>query len=131
MPVSADPIVQWLAWFHSQYPFVGLLLLMMMIDVGTGLFAAFAEKTLSSSTSWIGMCKKVIMLMAVGMGTAIEPYSGGLPLGRLVAMFYTFTEGLSILENMARCGVPIPNQLREVLEKLGSNQKPPPPTETK
>jgi len=123
MPITPDAIVQWLASFHSQYPFVGLLLLMMMLDVITGLLAAFIAKTLSSTTSWNGMGRKVIMLMAVGMGTALEPYSASIPLGRLIAVFYTVTEGLSILENMARSGVPIPQQLREALEKLGSNQQ--------
>ena len=127
MPPMPDSIVVWLTWFHGQYPFVGLLLVMMMLDVFTGLIAAFIERTLSSTTSWVGMGRKVIMLMAVGMGTALEPYSGQIPMGRLIAVFYTFTEGLSIVENMARSGVPIPQQLREALAKIGSPGQSPPP----
>lgn len=124
-PVSPDVIVRWLSWFHSQYPFVGILLLLMMLDVMTGLIAAFIEKTLSSTASWRGMGRKVIMLSAVGMGMALEstPYSAGIPLGRLIAVFYTVTEGLSIMENMARSGVPIPQALRDALAKIGSGDK--------
>lgn len=123
MKVTPDSIVMWLSWFHNQYPFIGILLIMMMIDVITGVIAAFIGKNLNSSTSWNGMGRKVIMLMAVGMGTALEPYSGSLPLGRLIAVFYTFTEGISIMENMARSGVPVPAQLRDALEKYGSSQR--------
>lgn len=121
-PVPPDFIVQRLMWFHGQYPFVGLLLLMMMLDVLTGLTAAFIAKKLSSAASWNGMGKKVLILAAVGMGTAMEPYAAGLPLGRLVAVFYTVTEGLSILENLSRAGVPIPQQLRDALEKLSAEK---------
>ena len=52
----------------------------------------------------------------------MEPYAAGLPLGRLVAVFYTVTEGLSILENLSRAGVPIPQQLRDALEKLSAEK---------
>lgn len=125
---TSDSIIIWLTWFHNQYPFIGLLMVLMMLDVLTGLFAAFIAKTLNSSVSWSGMCKKVVMILAVGMGAALEPYSGSIPLGKLIAVFYTFHEGLSVMENMSRAGVPIPSQLRDALEKYGtSGPKPPTP----
>lgn len=118
-----DFIVQWLSWGHNQYPFVGQLLLVMMLDVVTGLIAAFITKTLSSSTGYTGVGRKVIMLMAVAMGVILEPFTNGIPLGKLVAVFYTLTEGLSVVENMARSGVPIPTVLAETLEKLRTSNR--------
>ncbi len=122
-PQHMDFIVAWLAWGHNQYPFIGQLLLVMMLDVITGLIAAFITKTLSSSVGYNGVGRKVIMLMAVAMGVILEPFANGIPLGKLVAVFYTLTEGLSILENMSRSGVPIPAVLADALEKIRSNNK--------
>lgn len=117
-----DSIVQWFVWFHGQYQFVGILVVMMFIDIATGLVCGYSEKGLSSAVSWRGMGKKVLMLMAVAMGLILQPHSG-LPLGQLIAMFYTCTEGISILENMTRAGLPVPQQLRDALEQYGSKQR--------
>lgn len=120
--MSSDSIVKFLAWFHSEYQTVGVLLILMGADVITGIFAGAIKGQLSSRVSWIGMCKKVIMLMAVGLGNVMEPYASGLPLGKLCAVFYSFTEGISIVENMGRAGVPIPGPLRDALANLGAGQ---------
>lgn len=119
---APDFIVRWITIMHEQYPFVGVLLVMMMIDVITGLIAASKGQGLSSQVSWSGMGKKVLMLLAVAMGLILEPHSG-LPLGQLVAVFYTCTEGISILENMTRAGLPVPQQLRDALAQYGAKQR--------
>ena len=67
-PVPPDFIVQGLMWFHGQYPFVGLLLLMMMLDVLTGLTAAFIAKKLSERGQLSGMGKKVLIRQRSGWG---------------------------------------------------------------
>ena len=115
-PVEPDWIMKGLAWFHRQFPFVGILAFMMMADVISGLIAARIERTLSSATSWKGMGKKVLMMLAVAVGTILEPFTGDMPWGKLVAVFYTVTEGLSILENLKRSGVPIPQALADAFE---------------
>lgn len=71
------------------------------------------------------MSRKVIMLLMLGVAAVLEPIAGGLPLSKLVGMFYTVTEALSILENAAASGVPLPRALVESLAKLreDGNQK--------
>ena len=113
-----DVIVEWLSWGHNQYPFVGQLLIMMMLDILTGIAAGIVTRKLCSTISQAGAGRKIIMLLAVVTGVIIEPYTGGIPTGKLVAVFYTFTEGISILENLGRAGVPIPKVLADMLIKL-------------
>jgi len=133
--VNTDSIVLWIARLHNEYPTVGLLLVLMALDVVTGLFAASIAKQLNSQFSWNGMCKKVQMVLAVGMGTALEPYAGDIPLGKVIAVFYSFTETISIVENFKRSGIPIPRILQTVLDRFQSvadpEPRPQPSTEKK
>lgn len=119
-----DTIVSHITWLVSDYPFVGTLVLLMFLDVITGLIAAFISKEVSSTASFKGMAKKAQMLFGLGLAATLEPYSGRIPLTELYAMFFIAFEGLSILENMARSGLPIPEQLRESLEKLRTKDHP-------
>lgn len=123
--VSTDSIVTWIAGLHNQYPTVGLLLILMMLDVLTGLFAGAIERKLNSRVSWNGMCKKVLMILAVGMGNALEPYASDIPLGKVIAVFYSFTEGISVIENLKRGGVPVPAVLQSVIARFGTGEAPP------
>jgi len=109
---------------QDKYPTVGLLLVLMMLDVLTGLFAGAIERKLNSRVSWTGMCKKVLMILAVGMGNALEPYASDVPLGKVIAVFYSFTEGISVIENLKRGGVPVPAILRGAIERFGTDASP-------
>ena len=128
--MNPDFIVTWIARLHNEYPTVGLLLILMALDVLTGLFAASIEKKLNSRFSWDGMCKKVQMVLAVGMGTALEPYAGDIPLGKVIAVFYSFTETISIVENFKRSGIPIPKVLQTVLDRFQAVADPESRTQT-
>jgi len=123
MKLPVDSIVARLLSFHEQFPLVGILILIMALDVAIGLLAAFITRTVSSTISHRGMVRKVIMLLLVGVGAVLEPYAGGIPLSKMVAMAFLVTEGISIIENAARAGVPIPKPLYDVLQKLTSNEK--------
>lgn len=114
-----------LAWLNSQ-PVISTLLLLMVMDIITGTFAAIIKRTLNSSISWQGMSKKVVMLILVGFASVLETFSQGVPLGKLAAMFYIVTEGLSIVENAGLAGVPLPGAVTDVLVRLSQNAKPPP-----
>ena len=122
--LPVDSIVSWLAWGHGQYPIVGILILMMGLDVAVGLCAAVITRSVSATVSQNGMTRKVIMLLLVGVGAVLEPYAGELPLSKLIAMAFIATEGISIVKNSARAGVPVPQQLIDVLTKLESTDKP-------
>lgn len=114
-------------WLNSQ-PFVLYLLILMVLDVVGGIFVSISKKTLSSSASWRGMSKKAITLVIVGTAFVIERLiNHEFPLGKGAALLYCVTEALSILENAAAAGVPLPKALLEVLLKLqqDSSQKAP------
>ncbi len=126
LPFSSEQLPQFmrvaLDWFSLQ-PIVSGLLILMLIDVLTGCCLAVVQKKLSSTTSWRGMCKKVIVLLLVGVAAVLEPFANGIPLSKLVAVFYIVTEALSIMENAAMAGVPLPAPLIDALVKLKEQQR--------
>ena len=96
---------------------VWTLLILMMVDFVSGLLAAFVSKTLSSTVSWAGIGRKALTLLVIAGATLVEPLVDGVPVSRLVTTFYLVSESLSILENAARAGVPIPQVLKLSLAK--------------
>lgn len=118
-----DMIDSKLVWYVSEalnsQPFVLYLLILMMLDVLGGIFVSVSKKRLSSSASWRGMSKKAITLVIVGTAFVIERLiNNEFPLGKGTAFLYCVTEALSILENAAAAGVPLPRGLVNVLLKL-------------
>lgn len=103
--------------------FLGTLMVLMVCDIAVGTLAAWINKKISSTTSFRGMGKKVIMLIAVGAGAAIGRESN-MPLAQIIAGYYCLTEMWSIIENMAKAGIPFPEKVTAVLEKLNPDAKP-------
>lgn len=120
--------LKWIVEFSNAHPLPSTLLIAMLIDVATGVAAAIAMKTLSSKISYAGMMKKVIVLLVVALAGAIERLKPEFPVMASTCLMFVFTEGLSIIENAGRAGVPIPAKLREVIEVLGSSNKPTTPS---
>lgn len=98
-------------------PTVQLLLVLMLADIATGFAAGYITRSLSSDISLRGIVKKGVMLIVVGVAAAVEA-NVGVPLGASVAGFLAMSEGLSLVENVTRCGVPVPQALRAALAKL-------------
>lgn len=113
------------AFWGGLAPLVQVLIAVMAADLLTGLLAGYITRKLSSDVSFRGLAKKAIVLVLVAVGRLLEP-AVGLPLGDVVAGFYLVHEGLSILENAARAGLPVPQALREALVKLAPEQRPAP-----
>lgn len=111
-----------LSWLRGQ-PIISVLLVLMGLDVLAGIAVAFGTKTLSSPLSWRGMSRKALTLILVATAIILEPFAGDLPLGKMVALFYSATEALSIIENAAILGVPLPAPLLDALTKI-RNHKP-------
>ena len=107
-----------LADWQVTQPVVLTLMVMMVLDVAMGLVCAIGLKTVSSTASFRGMSKKAAMLLIVAVAVALDPFMPNVVLGKLVALFYCTTEGLSILENAGRAGVPLPSWLKDSLAKL-------------
>lgn len=103
----------------AAWPTFPILLGAMLLDVLTGLAAAFGTKTLSSSVSWRGMMKKFATVMVVALAVLLEPIvPGQVPLGTLATVGFIVSEALSVLENAGRLGVLPPFLLRDALQKL-------------
>ena len=96
------------------------LVAFVVIDYITGLMAAVIEKKLSSSIGFRGIFKKVLIFSLVGIGHIIDYYliEKGSAVRTAVIFFYLSNEGLSIIENASKVGLPIPEKLRVVFTEL-------------
>ena len=111
----------WLGYFLGGLD--GLLIaliIFMVLDYITGLMCAIVDKKLSSAVGFRGICKKVLILMLVGLANVIDMHvvGTGSALRGAVIAFYLSNEGLSLLENAAHIGLPIPEKMKEVLAQL-------------
>ena len=111
----------WLGYFLGGLD--GLLIaliIFMVLDYITGLMCAVIDKKLSSAVGFRGICKKVLILMLVGLANVIDMHVAGTgsALRGAVIAFYLSNEGLSLLENAAHIGLPIPEKMKEVLAQL-------------
>ena len=96
------------------------LIVFMAIDYVTGLMCAVADKKLSSSIGFKGICKKVLIILLVGVAHIVDLHvvGTGNALRGAVVCFYLSNEGVSLLENAAHLGLPIPEKLKTVLQQL-------------
>lgn len=95
------------------------LLVFIVADYVTGVMASFQQKTVSSQTGFKGILKKVFILIIVGVCNILDKNLVGSPMLRTaVIFFYISNEGISIIENATRMGLPIPEKIKAVLEQL-------------
>ena len=110
-----------LGWFLGGFDgFLYALIAFTVIDYITGVMCAITNKNLSSAVGFKGICRKVLIFTLVGIGNIVDVYvlgQGGV-LRTAIIFFYLSNEGVSIMENTAHLGLPIPAKLKEVLEQL-------------
>lgn len=96
------------------------VLIFMAIDYISGMFCAWKERKLSSRKGLIGLMKKVGMLFLICVGHVLDSMvmGNGAAFRTMVIFFFIANEGLSILENCGRMGIPIPDKLKDVIENL-------------
>ena len=96
------------------------LLIFVICDYITGVLCAISDKKLSSEIGFRGICRKVLIFLLVGIGNVIDVQVLGQPgvLRTAIIFFYLSNEGLSLTENAAHLGLPIPEKLKTVLEQL-------------
>jgi len=111
----------WLGYFVGGVDgLMTALIVFMALDYLTGLMCAVADNHLSSSVGFKGICKKVLVVMLVGVAHIVDLYvvKSGNALRSAVVCFYLSNEGVSLLENAAHLGLPIPEKLKAILEQL-------------
>ena len=104
-----------LGWFFGELDgFFYALIAFVVIDYLTGVMCAIVDKSLSSEVGFKGIFRKV------GIGHVIDAQiiGSGDALRTAVIFFYISNEGVSLLENSARIGLPIPQKLKDVLAQL-------------
>jgi toxin secretion/phage lysis holin len=111
----------WLGWFLGGYDgFLYALIAFVVIDYLLGVMCAILEKHLSSDVGARGIFKKVVIFSLVGVAHIIDQniIGDGSAIRTAVIFFYLSNEGISIIENSTRLGLPIPEKLRDILEQL-------------
>ena len=111
----------WLGWFLGGCDgLLYALIAFVVIDYITGVMCAIADKNLSSSVGFKGICRKVLIFFLVGIGHILDTQviGTGSVLRTAVIFFYLSNEGVSLIENAAHLGLPIPEKLKDVLEQL-------------
>ena len=111
----------WLGWFLGGCD--GLLYALIafcIIDYLSGVACAIADHNLSSQIGFKGIFKKVLIFLLVGIGHILDTHviGSGSVLRTAVIFFYLSNEGVSLIENAAHLGLPIPEKLKDVLEQL-------------
>ena len=96
------------------------LVAFIVTDYLTGVLCAIVERNLSSAIGFKGICQKVVILTLVGMANVLDAniIGSGCVLRSAVIFFYISNEGISIIENAARIGLPVPEKLQDVMKQL-------------
>lgn len=111
----------WLGYFLGGCD--GLLIALVVfvvVDYLTGVMCAIADHKLSSAVGFKGICRKVLIFLLVGIANIldVQVIGSGSVLRTAVIFFYISNEGVSLVENAAHLGLPVPDKLKGVLEQL-------------
>ena len=111
----------WLGYFLGGCDgLVYALILFVAADYVTGVMCAAVDKRLSSEIGFKGICKKVLIFVLVGLANILDVQiiGTGCVLRTAVIFFYISNEGVSLLENAAHLGLPVPEKLKDILQQL-------------
>lgn len=108
------------AWLFGEWDLMfKVLASFMVIDYVTGIIVAFIENTVDSKVGFKGILKKVLMLILLIVSVLLDRLLGTEWLFRTATAYFLIgNEGLSILENIAKTGLPLPEKLKEGLLQL-------------
>jgi toxin secretion/phage lysis holin len=97
-----------------------VLTIFMALDYLTGVIAAIYNKTLSSDIGFKGLLKKFTVLIVLIIAVLLDRLLNNdtWVFRTLVAYFYIANEAISLLENSARMGLPVPQKLLDILAQL-------------
>lgn len=115
----------WLGWFLGGVDgFLYALIAFVVVDYLTGVMCAIVNRKLSSEIGFRGIFKKVVIFALVGVGHLIDSkiIGDGSVIRTAVIFFYLSNEGVSLLENTTRLGLPVPEKLRDILAQLHNKE---------
>lgn len=96
------------------------LVVFVAVDYITGVMCAVSDKKLSSEVGFKGICRKVLIFLLVGIANIVDVQviGTGSVLRTAVIFFYLSNEGVSLLENAAHLGLPVPEKMKDILAHL-------------
>jgi toxin secretion/phage lysis holin len=115
----------WVGWFLGGIDgFIYALVTLVAVDYITGVMFAILEKKVSSEIGFRGIFKKVLIFTMVGIGNIIDVHliTNGSAIRTAVIFFYISNEGISIIENSAKIGLPMPENLKNMLEQFNKEE---------
>jgi len=111
----------WIGFFFGEIdPLLTALMIIVVMDYFSGIIKAVINGKLSSEIGYKGILKKVCIFLIVGIANIIDTVfiGDGSSFRTGTILFYLANEGISILENFADIGVPLPSQLTNVLKQI-------------
>lgn len=116
----------WLGYFLGGCDGLLIALIIFVVcDYITGVLCAISDKKLSSAVGFKGICRKVLIFILVGIANILDIHvlnHEGV-LRTAIIFFYISNEGLSLTENAAYLGLPVPDKIKTVLEQLHDREK--------
>ena len=99
------------------------LIAFISLDYITGISSAMVQKNLSSRKGAVGLVKKFGILCIIAVTTLIEKnILQTTALRNAVILYYVSNEGISILENLCKIGIPVPEKLKSTLENTKEDE---------
>ncbi len=121
LQMAITAIGGWLGYFLGGMDgLLTALIVFMTLDYVTGIMYAIVDKKLSSAVGFRGIFKKMLIVLLVGVAHIVDMHvvGAGNALRSAVVCFYLSNEGVSLLENAAHLGLPIPEKLKTILQQL-------------
>ncbi len=102
-----------------------VLVVFMALDQLTGVIRGYVNKELSSDVGLKGIARKCVILIILIVAVMLDRLlnTGSWMFRTMVAYFYIANEGISLLENCASLGAPIPEKLKNALIQLKEGKK--------
>ena len=99
---------------------IEVLLWLMLLDYISGVIAAYVNPNLAlnSQRGFKGILKKVMILVLVSLAHFVDSATSQVLAQSIVVWFFIGNEGLSIVENASKAGLPVPDKLKDTLEQL-------------
>ena len=124
MQVALAAVGGWLGYFLGGCDgLIYALVIFVAADYITGVMYAAVNRRLSSEIGFNGICKKVLIFILVGIANILDEYiiGNGSILRTAAIFFYLSNEGISVLENAAKLGLPVPEKLKTALHQLNDD----------
>lgn len=92
----------------------------MTVDYILGVLVGAFEKKISSVKAYRGVAKKIAMLLFIIVANSIDMMfdTHGGDLRNFIAFMIIGIEGISIVENLGKLGVPVPQYIQDLFEQL-------------